>query len=63
MNIETYKKHTYGVEREYIKDPLLADFVTTLTGRKTVEAADKAAIQAIIEAVTGEQPSFTQVVA
>lgn len=62
MNIETIIKQQYGNDREYIKTPSIAEAVSVLTNRKTIDASDKAAIQQLIEVATGQTVEFVQVV-
>lgn len=45
MLIEFYIRNIYGKESSFIADPRIAQAVTSLTGRKTINTTDKMALE------------------
>ncbi len=55
--IEFFVRETYGVRREYVKDPTTAAIIAGLTGQKTIDGR----IRELIRDLTAGQVSFVQV--
>lgn len=45
--IKFYQDRVYGVIKNYVKEPELAQAITTLTGRKTLTDQDMKALEAL----------------
>ncbi len=54
MKITYYKKNVYGIEQTYISDPVIADVVRMLTGKKTISNRDMTALEALGHEVVHE---------
>ncbi len=53
MNIETETRSAFGTVRHYVKDPIQADAIKTLTGKLTVNDKDLVALQLLGLTVNG----------
>ena len=64
MKIEIYRKQIYGKTLFYIKDPEIADLVSTLTCAKTVRPEDLKALirlgHEVIEVLSTDEPKLTE---
>ena len=53
VNIETQSKTAFGTVRHYVVDPVQADAIKTLTGKKTVNDKDLVALQLLGLTING----------
>ena len=54
MNIETETRSAFGTVRHYVKDPIQADAIKTLTGKLTVNENDMIALMELGLTVNGK---------
>ena len=54
-NIETYAKTAFGKTLHYVTDPVQAAALTRLTGKKTINENDIAALETLGVAVQSQQ--------
>lgn len=47
MQIPFFTKSVYGNEHKYVADPILAQAISALTGKRTIDARDVSALSAL----------------